>query len=119
MVPSLLTVSQNFHEDFIDAGYITLLARQLVFFSEDEGGSYIGMITPLLLALKALVTASPEMKEEVQVNMDVMNALYTAVSSSFGNRTHTSHMHLAGTILMCELGHDVFSRVIRERLTEM
>lgn len=27
MVPSLLTVSQNFNEDFIDAGYTTLLAR--------------------------------------------------------------------------------------------
>ena len=49
-------------------------------FSESDGGSYIGMMTPLLLALKALVTASPEMKEELKVNMDVMNALYTAVS---------------------------------------
>lgn len=28
-------------------------------------------------------------------------------------------MHLAGTILMCELGYDVFQRVIRERLSDM
>ena len=27
MVPSLLTLSQNFNEDFIDAGYTSLLAR--------------------------------------------------------------------------------------------
>lgn len=59
------------------------------------------------------------MKDELKVNMEVMNTLYTAVSSSYGNRSHTAHMHLAGTVLMCELGHDVFSRVIRERLTEM
>lgn len=77
------------------------------------------MATPLLLALKALVTASPEMKEELKVNMALMNVLFSAVSSSFGTRTHTAHMHLAGTILMCELGHDVFTSVIRDRLAEM
>jgi len=78
------------------------------------------MVTPLILALKALVTASPEMKCELQVSMDVVNTLYSAVSSSFGNRKHNQHMHLAGTILMCELGHDeVFSRVIRERLEDL
>lgn len=27
MVPSLLTLSQNYNEDFIDAGFISLLAR--------------------------------------------------------------------------------------------
>ena len=47
------------------------------------------MITPLLLALKALVTASPEMKDELKVNMDVINTLYLAVSSSYDNRSHT------------------------------
>ena len=89
MVPSLLTLSQNFNEDFIDAGYTSLLARQLVSFNEDDGGKYIGMITPLLLALKALVTASPEMKDELKVNLDMIGSLYSAVSSSYGNRSHT------------------------------
>ena len=27
MIPSLLTLNQNYNEDFIDAGYISLLAR--------------------------------------------------------------------------------------------
>lgn len=89
MVPSLLTLSHNFNEDFIDAGYTSLLARQLISFNEDNDGQYIGMITPLLLALKALVTASPEMKDELKVNMDVINSLYLAVSSSYDNRSHT------------------------------
>ena len=77
------------------------------------------MVTPLLLALKALVTASPEMKEELKVNMALINVLYSAVSSSFGNYSHSAHLHLSGTILMCELGHDVFDSVIRNRLAEM
>lgn len=119
MIPALLTLSQNYNEDFIDAGYISLLSRQLISFHEEDGSSYIGMATPLLLALKALVTASPEMKEELKVNMALTNVLFSAVSSSFGTRTHTAHMHLAGTILMCELGHDVFTGVIRDRLAEM
>jgi len=118
-VPALLTLSQSYNEDFIDAGYVSLLARQLISFQEEDNSSYIGMVTPLLLALKALVTASPEMKEELKVNLELINVLYTAVSSSYGNRSHTAHMHLAGTILMCELGHEVFSKVIGERLFEM
>lgn len=77
------------------------------------------MVTPLLLALKALITASPEMKEELKVNLELINVLYTAVSSSYGNRSHTAHMHLSGTILMCEMGHDVFTNVIQQRLQEM
>lgn len=119
MIPSLLTLSQNYNEDFIDAGYISLLSRHLIAFHEEDNNAYIGMLTPLLLALKALVTASPEMKEELKVNMALCNVLYSAVSSSFGNRSHTAHMHLAGTILMCELGHDVFSGIIRDRLADM
>ena len=77
------------------------------------------MVTPLILALKALITASPEMKEELKVNLQLINVLYGAVSSSFGNRTHTAHLHLSGTVLMSELGHEVFSGVIRDRLSEM
>lgn len=77
------------------------------------------MVTPLMLALKALVTASPEMKEELKVNMELINVLYSAVSSSFGNYSLTAHLHLSGTILMCELGHDVFKTVIRDRVAEM
>ena len=119
MIPSLLTLSNNFNEDFIDAGYISLLSRQLISFYEEDNQAYIGMVTPLLLALKALVTASPEMKEELKVNIALLNVLYSAVSSSYGNRSHTAHMHIAGTILMCELGHDVFTTVIRDRLSEM
>ena len=119
MVPSLLTLSNNYNEDFIDAGYISLLSRHLISFYEDDGSSYIGMVTPLLLALKSLVTASPEMKEELKVNMTLINVLYSAVSSSFGNYSHTAHLHLSGTILMCELGHDVFNSVIHDRLAEM
>ena len=119
VVPSLLTLSQNYNEDFIDAGYISLLSRQLISFQEEEGSAYIGMVTPLLLALKALVTASPEMKEELKVNMELINVLYTAVSQSFGERSHTAHLHLSGTVLMCEMGHDVFTGVIRDRLAEM
>ena len=119
MIPSLLTLSQNYNEDFIDAGYISLLSRHLIAFYEEDGSSYIGMVTPLLLALKALVTASPEMKEELKVNIALCNVLYGAVSSSFGDRSHTAHMHLSGTILMCELGHDVFTGIIRDRIAEM
>ena len=119
MVPCLLTLSQNYNEDFIDAGYISLLSRQLISFQEEDGSSYIGMVTPLLLALKALVTASPEMREELKVNMELINVLYSTVSSSFGSRSHQAHLHLAGTILMCELGHDVFTSIIRDRLSEM
>ena len=77
------------------------------------------MVTPLILALKALVTASPEMKEELKVNLELLNVLYSAVSSSYGNRSHTAHLHLSGTILMCELGHDVFANLIRDRLADM
>ncbi len=77
------------------------------------------MMTPLLLALKALITASPEMKEELKVNLELINVLYTAVSQSYGNRHHTAHLHLSGTILMCEMGHDVFTNVIQQRLQEM
>ena len=96
-----------------------MLSRHLIAFYEEDNSSYIGMVTPLLLALKALVTASPEMKDELKVNMALLNVLYGAVSSSFGNRSHTAHMHLAGTILMCELGHEVFSGIIRDRLADM
>lgn len=85
MVPPLLTLSQNYNEDFIDAGYISMLSRHLISFYEQDGSKYIGMVTPLLLALKALVTASPEMKDELKVNMELINVLYSAVSSSFGN----------------------------------
>jgi len=76
MVPALLTLSNNYNEDFIDAGYISLLSRHLISFYEEDGSSYIGMVTPLLLALKALVTSSPEMKEELKVNMTLINVLY-------------------------------------------
>ena len=77
------------------------------------------MVTPLLLALKALVTASPEMREELKVNMDLINVLYSAVSKSYSNYNNQAHLHLSGSVLMCELGHDVFETVIRDRLIDM
>jgi hypothetical protein len=81
MVPPLLTISQNCTEDLIDAGYIQMLARHLSSFYEEEGrDSYIGILTPLLLALKALVSSSPEMKAELNVNLSVIDVLFKIVS---------------------------------------
>ena len=51
--------------------------------------------------------------------MDLINVLYTAVSQSYGDYVNQEHLHLSGTVLMCELGYDVFENVIRDRLEDM
>ena len=119
MIPPLLSVSQRNSEDFIDAGFVSLLSRHLISFYEDNDASYISIVTPLLLALKALVSSNVDMKEELSVNIGVIGVLYNAVSSSYGSRLNLLPLHISGTILMSELGHEVFEQTISDRIDEM
>ena len=59
------------------------------------------------------------MKEELSVNIGVIGVLYNAVSSSYGSRLNLLPLHISGTILMSELGHDVFEQTITDRIEEM
>ena len=119
MIPPLLSVSQRNTEDFMDAGFITLLSRHLISFYEENRSNYFSIMTPLLLALKALVSCNSDMKEELSVNMEVVSVLYNTVCNSFGSRYNLLPLHISGTILMCELGHPVFSQLISNRIAEM
>ena len=76
-------------------------------------------MTPLLLALKALVSSNNDMKDELAVNIGVIGVLYNAVSSSYGSRYNLLPLHISGTILMSELGHSVFEQLINNRIDEM
>ena len=109
MIPPLLSVSQRNTEDFMDAGFITLLSRHLIGFYEENQSNYFSIMTPLLLALKALVSSNRDMKEELSVNIEVVSVLYNTVCNSYGSRYNLLPLHISGTILMCELGHSVFS----------
>jgi len=80
---------------------------------------YIAMLTPLLLALKSLVSCSEEMKEELSVNISVMRTIMDAVSKTFGDTNNYMHLHIAGMILMCELEYSAFDKLIQQRITEM
>ena len=77
------------------------------------------MLTPLLLALKALISTSDEMKQELQMNLSILNILIKLVSGSYGAHNTHSHLNLAGTILMSELGFAVFEKPIKDRMEEM
>ena len=77
------------------------------------------MVTPLMLALKAFVSSNADMKEELAVNIGVVGVLYNAVSNSYGSRKNLLPLHISGTILMCELGHPVFEKLINSRIAEM
>jgi len=119
MIPPLLSASQRYSEDFMDAGFISLLSRHLISFYEDNQANYISIVTPLLLALKALVSSNSDMKDELAVNIGVIGVLYNAVSSSYGSRYNLLPLHISGTILMSELGHSVFEQLITSRIAEM
>ena len=103
----------------MDAGYISLLSRHLISFYEENQTNYFSIVTPLLLALKALVSSNSDMKEELAVNIGVVSVLYNTVCNSFGSRHNLLPLHISGTILMCELGHSVFEKLITDRIAEM
>ena len=97
-----------------------MLSRHLIsFYEQADSDQYISMLTPLLLALKALISSSDEMKEELQMNLGIVNILIKLVSGSYGAHNSHSHLNLAGTILMSELGYSVFEKPIKDRMDEM
>ena len=83
----------------------------------------MGIVTPLILAIYALLTCHAEAAQDeltsFQVNMELARVLYSAVSSSFNNRTNYGHLYVAGTLLMSQIGYPVYEKYIEKRIKEM
>lgn len=70
-------------------------------------------MTPLILAIKALVSANPEMKKEFAVNREALVCLLECVTTTFDHQNkkekdNKEHLHIVGTLLMCEMGIKLF-----------
>ena len=96
-----------------------MLGRHLEAFYEYKEASFISIVTPLLLALKSLISRSADMKNDLSANVAVKGVLVDAVSRSYGDMNFYLHLHIAGTILMCEVGYAQFHSVIADRIIEM
>ena len=80
-------------------------------------------MTPLVLALKALISANQEMKEELCVNVEAQGAILDTVTRTFDfntkqNKEH-EFLHIVSSLLMSEMGLKLFGPTINGRLTEM
>lgn len=115
-IPALLTVSSSYAEDFIDAGFVALIVRHLIRFYEEEGATYMGIVSPLILAIHALLTSQGEAAQDelasLQVNMELARVLYSAVSSSFNSRNTFGHLYVCGTLLISQIGYKVYAKYI-------
>jgi hypothetical protein len=60
------------------------------------------------------------------VNVEALSGLLDAVTSTFdhmnkksGEKDSKEHLHIVGTLLMCEMGINLFEPQIKDRIVEM
>jgi len=66
------------------------------------------------------------MKQEFSLNIEALSGLLNAVTNTFdhqnkkgGEKDNKEHLHIVGTLLMCEMGIQLFEPQIKDRIAEM
>ena len=116
MIPPLSQINPPQLPVFKDNNYMGLFIDQLNDFINK--GTYSYLCSPLLLAIKALISKSPSLKQELLLSKSSLEKLVDIATKSFGSQTH-KNLNISATALMSECSFSAFQSIISDKITDL
>ncbi|CDW82063.1 UNKNOWN [Stylonychia lemnae] len=109
IIPPIIITYPSQAQQFLDNAYMDLLQEQLIGFYEDT--QYLHIASPLLLAIKALVSKSNQLKEEFMKSTQSLEVIFEIAADSYGQPS-LKNIYISSVILLCECGFEAFAQSV-------